>query len=194
MARISFTTSPMREAPLESCPTSRSAFCAISLAFCTTPFAWLAWSLISRIEAPSSSVAPATPGTLDDVCSEEADARARLVVGFRRDARERARGRLHARHVVGDRRDHRGDRSTEVADHLFDVAGALALRALLGFAPSGHLPALDLAAAEHFERARHVADLVAVGRGRYRKIGLARGEAAHRIAHRGEPRTSRRCT
>ena len=65
-------------------------------------------------------------------------------------------------------------------------AGALALRGLLGFAPLGHLAALDLAAAEHFERARHVADLVAVGRGRNREVGLARGEPAHRVADRGE--------
>jgi hypothetical protein len=40
----------------------------------TTLFAWVACSLISRIEAPSSSVAPATLCTFDDVFSDEAEA------------------------------------------------------------------------------------------------------------------------
>ena len=50
-----------------------------------------------------------------------------------------------------------------------------------------HAAPLDLAGAEHFERARHLADLVAVGGGRHREVGLARGQAAHRVADRGQP-------
>ena len=65
-------------------------------------------------------------------------------------------------------------------------AARCALRLLLGLAPLGHLAALDLAAAEHFERTRHVADLVAVGSRRHREIGLARREAPHRVADRRE--------
>ncbi len=68
--------------------------------------------------------------------------------------------------VAVHRADHRRDGGAEVGDHLLDAGGARALRLLLGLLACRHAAPLDLAGAEHFERARHVADLVAVVGGR----------------------------
>ena len=47
--------------------------------------------------------------------------------------------------------------------------------------------ALDLAAAEHFKRARHLADLVAVGEGGHVDVDVAGRKPSHGVADRGQP-------
>ena len=112
--------------------------------------------------------------------------RARLLVGLVGDRRQCFGRCLHARDVVGDGADDAGDGAAKVADDLVDGGGMLVFRGLGRVLTVRVTAAFDLAVAEHFECASHLADFVAVGGGGNLEVDVAGGEAAHGAADRDQ--------
>ena len=144
------------------------------------------WRPISSTEAESCSVAVATDCILLEACSETPATWLDnvCVVSAVRVSVEADEFELHGR--GRDVRHDGTDRALEIigeADQLAAAGGARLL--VLGFAGGGIALRLgDGLNLEFLDRAGHLADLVLAAKARQHDVEIARGQLAHRLAHR----------